>query len=85
MWTLFRHTYAVALFRYTGVPFFWTQQYGKSLRYAGHAHTFDAIVTHGTMEGDKPAFTVFYTHGQTVRSSAACVLPCFCLTANKLS
>ena len=48
------------------MPFFWTQQYGKSLRYAGHALTYDPVVTHGTMDGDKPSFTVYYTQGQTV-------------------
>ena len=61
-------TVVVLYHRYDGVPFFWTQQYGKSLRYAGHALNHDDIVTHGTMDGDKPSFTVYYTQGQTVRS-----------------
>ncbi len=53
--------------RYNCVPFFWTQQYGKSLRYAGHAYAFDDVVIQGQVDGDKPSFTVFYCQGQTVR------------------
>ncbi|MBH8559551.1 FAD-dependent oxidoreductase [Hymenobacter negativus] len=43
---------------FTAAPFFWTQQYGKSLRYAGHAEHWDAILYHG--EVAKQDFLAFY-------------------------
>jgi NADPH-dependent 2,4-dienoyl-CoA reductase/sulfur reductase-like enzyme len=43
---------------YTAVPFFWTQQYGKSLRYAGHAEQWDKIIYHGAVE--QQDFLAFY-------------------------
>ncbi|MDB5268939.1 MAG: hypothetical protein JWP58_1979 [Hymenobacter sp.] len=43
---------------FTAAPFFWTQQYGKSLRYAGHAEQWDAIIYHGEVE--KQDFLAFY-------------------------
>lgn len=36
--------------RFDKVPFFWTQQFGKSLRYAGHAKKWDDIIYHGDVE-----------------------------------
>lgn len=50
--------------RYRGVPFFWTQQYGKSLRSAGYASKFDFEIIQGNLDGDTPAFTVYYMQKQ---------------------
>lgn len=36
---------------FTAAPYFWTQQYGKSLRYAGHAEKWDEIIYHGDVAG----------------------------------
>jgi len=43
---------------FTAAPFFWTQQYGKSLRYAGHAEQWDTILYHG--EVAQQDFLAFY-------------------------
>ncbi|MGI4867147.1 MAG: FAD-dependent oxidoreductase [Janthinobacterium lividum] len=44
--------------KFAAAPFFWTQQYGKSLRYAGHAEQWDDIVYHGDVA--KQNFLAFY-------------------------
>lgn len=44
--------------KFTATPFFWTQQYGKSLRYAGHARKPDAIRILGQL--DKQEFLALY-------------------------
>ena len=44
--------------KFTPVPFFWTQQYGKSLRYAGHAGQWDDIRYLGDVA--KQDFLAFY-------------------------
>ncbi|MDU0370707.1 FAD-dependent oxidoreductase [Hymenobacter endophyticus] len=38
---------------FQAVPFFWTQQFGKSLRYAGHATVWDEIIFHGDVRRHK--------------------------------
>ena len=50
------------------VPFFWTVQYGQSLRYAGFAPHFDDII----YEGDVAAgsFTAYYCLGEKVMAVA---------------
>jgi NADPH-dependent 2,4-dienoyl-CoA reductase/sulfur reductase-like enzyme/nitrite reductase/ring-hydroxylating ferredoxin subunit len=44
--------------KFTAAPFFWTQQYGKSLRYAGHANKPDEIRILGSL--DKQEFLALY-------------------------
>ncbi|MGI4760046.1 MAG: FAD-dependent oxidoreductase [Janthinobacterium lividum] len=43
---------------FTAAPFFWTQQYGKSLRYAGHAERWDEIIYQGDVA--QQDFLAFY-------------------------
>lgn len=52
-------------FKMTNVPVFWTQQYGKSLRYAGHALAYDEVIldTDGKdIEPENPVFVAYYIH-----------------------
>jgi NADPH-dependent 2,4-dienoyl-CoA reductase/sulfur reductase-like enzyme len=49
---------------YAEAPFFWTQQYGNSLRYAGHATQWDEIIYLG--EVAKQDFLAFYIQGSRV-------------------
>lgn len=44
--------------KFTAAPFFWTQQYGKSLRYAGHAEHWDEIIYQGDVAAQD--FLAFY-------------------------
>jgi apoptosis-inducing factor 3 len=53
------------------VPFFWTAQYGKSLRYAGHAHATDNVILHGDLgRGDKAEWTAFFVQADAVAAVA---------------
>ena len=53
------------------VPFFWTSMYGKSVRYAGHAHATDNVIIHGTLSPvDKAAFTAFFIVHDSVAAVA---------------
>ncbi|MGY2896605.1 oxidoreductase C-terminal domain-containing protein [Deinococcus sp. UYEF24] len=50
------------------VPFFWTQQYGKSLRYVGHAENLEDTHLWGNLDGLK--FIEFtFKNGQAVAAS----------------
>lgn len=50
------------------VPFFWTVQYGKSLRYAGHAPEYDDILYEGNVADG--SFVAYYCQGENVMAVA---------------
>jgi NADPH-dependent 2,4-dienoyl-CoA reductase/sulfur reductase-like enzyme/nitrite reductase/ring-hydroxylating ferredoxin subunit len=54
---------------FQAVPFFWTQQYGKSLRYVGHAEAWDEIIFHGDVR--RQDFLVLYAHRNRLVAAAA--------------
>ena len=57
--------------KYEKVPFFWTTQYGKSLRYAGHALVTDEVIVHGALDaGAASAFSAYYVQGGRVAAVA---------------
>lgn len=43
--------------RFEAVPFFWTQQYGVSIKYVGHAEKWDAVEISGSLDGQDCAVT----------------------------
>lgn len=51
------------------IPFFWTTQYGKSIRYCGHALSFDEIHIDGNL--DKLEFVAYYIRQGTVIAAAS--------------
>lgn len=51
------------------VPFFWTQQYGKSLRYVGHAAAWDEIIFYGDVR--RQDFLALYAHQNRLVAAAA--------------
>jgi NADPH-dependent 2,4-dienoyl-CoA reductase/sulfur reductase-like enzyme/nitrite reductase/ring-hydroxylating ferredoxin subunit len=53
---------------FTAAPFFWTQQFGKSLRYAGHAEKWDDILYHGDVA--KQDFLAFFVQAGRVVAMA---------------
>jgi len=53
---------------YTAVPFFWTMQFGKSLRYVGHAKDWDKIIFQGDL--DKHDFLAFYVKDNRILAVA---------------
>ena len=54
---------------FDGVPFFWTGQFGVSLRYVGHAEDWDEAIVDGSL--DDRQFVVAYVEGGAVRALAA--------------
>jgi apoptosis-inducing factor 3 len=51
--------------RFDAVPFFWTRQFGTSIKYVGHAQTWDETVVDGSFEAKNCAVT-FKRGGRTV-------------------
>lgn len=49
---------------FSGVPFFWTKQYGVSFRYVGHAPSWDEVVIDGSLGERK--FLAYYLKGNRV-------------------
>ena len=45
---------------YDRVPFFWSNQFGKGLRYPGNALRWDRQVVHGVTEGPDAKFTAYF-------------------------
>ncbi|XP_027050608.1 apoptosis-inducing factor 3-like [Pocillopora damicornis] len=50
------------------IPFFWTSQYGKSIRYCGHAHSFDDVLIDGSVDEQK--FTAYFAKGDKILAVA---------------
>jgi NADPH-dependent 2,4-dienoyl-CoA reductase/sulfur reductase-like enzyme/nitrite reductase/ring-hydroxylating ferredoxin subunit len=53
---------------YRGVPFFWTRQFGTSLRYIGFARKFDRVAVRGEVAGD--AFLAGFYQGGKLKAVA---------------
>eukprot|EP01087_Luapelamoeba_hula_P024783 TRINITY_DN9552_c1_g1_i1.p1 TRINITY_DN9552_c1_g1~~TRINITY_DN9552_c1_g1_i1.p1 ORF type:complete len:560 (-),score=73.13 TRINITY_DN9552_c1_g1_i1:71-1750(-) len=52
------------------VPFFWTSQFGKGIRYAGHASKFDNVVVDG--DASKFTFVAYYVREGKIVAVATC-------------
>ena len=55
--------------RYESVPFFWTQQFGVSLRYVGHAEKWDTVEIEGSLDAQNCAVS-YKQGGKTVAVAA---------------
>lgn len=53
------------------IPFFWTTQYGKSLRYCGHALSFDDLYVDGNLDKEKLEFVAYYIREGKVLAAAS--------------
>jgi NADPH-dependent 2,4-dienoyl-CoA reductase/sulfur reductase-like enzyme len=56
--------------RYAGVPYFWTDHFGKHFEYLGHANKWDEIVVDGELEGQP--FVALYLKDGKVAAVLAC-------------
>jgi NADPH-dependent 2,4-dienoyl-CoA reductase/sulfur reductase-like enzyme/nitrite reductase/ring-hydroxylating ferredoxin subunit len=54
---------------HTSVPFFWTNQFGESLQYVGHASGWDEIIVDGDVDGRD--FLALYVRGDRIAAAAA--------------
>lgn len=55
--------------KYNNVPFFWTMQLGKNIRYCGHALSFDDIIVDGDVENF--SFVAYFVKGEQVLAVAS--------------
>ncbi len=62
-------SHLVIFLQCVSIPFFWTQAYGKSLRYCGHALKYDNILIDGSLE--KLEFVAYYTLEGVVLAAAS--------------
>ncbi|CAL1545244.1 unnamed protein product [Lymnaea stagnalis] len=51
------------------VPYFWTVQFGKSIRYTGYGPGYDEVILHGDVDDNK--FVAFYTKKEKVVAVAS--------------
>jgi len=51
------------------IPFFWSNQFSKGLRYCGHASSFDDVIVQGSLEDYK--FSAFYARGDKIVAVAS--------------
>ncbi|BFZ18859.1 hypothetical protein BsWGS_21898 [Bradybaena similaris] len=51
------------------VPYFWTMQYGKSIRYTGYGPGYDDVILHGDLNENK--FVAYYTKNDKVVAVAS--------------
>jgi len=54
---------------YAEVPFFWTKQYDASIKYVGHARSYDRIAYRGDVDGGK--FLAGYFQGGSLKAAAS--------------
>ncbi|KAJ3415473.1 hypothetical protein HDV05_004915 [Chytridiales sp. JEL 0842] len=57
--------------KFVQVPYFWTVQYGKSVRYAGHAESFDEVLIQGSLDVDNLSFAAYYARQGTILAVAS--------------
>lgn len=62
------HNMAGKKTRFDSVPFFWTQQFGVSLRYVGHAKGWDKIIYDGNVSEGK--FIAYYVKDGKIKAAA---------------
>ncbi|KAG2182838.1 hypothetical protein INT44_005819 [Umbelopsis vinacea] len=55
--------------KFTHVPYFWTAQHGKSIRYAGFAKEYDDVIIQGDLK--ELAFAAYYAKGEEILAIAS--------------